>query len=674
MNSFLPGSAEAIPAVAPYSTLAREVAIMAGRFAALLRERFSDQPEALSGALEFLDFRYRQVCGAKPAQHWRDGLASRLQEEPDAPLQRLRDAFSLPDEIIELMVFAGLADEHEGFADIFRTLHPQTQPLPTLGLAAQLLTKTTAERNAQRQLLEAGIARATGLFRIDDEQPFYLRSLRLAEQLWPVLHSIDAWPESLLPQSLYAERAGLALWLEGQDVKNAVTLLRAMAPHSLLVSAESKTIAAERAAVLLEAAGRPFLVFDQAQDLDRVQQRLLQLHCLARSATPLLILERRETPTPTAQPLTHLESYPAPIVIAGVTGAVHAHERRPLFSVRIEALNSAALRTMWRELLPELGAHADQLAARFPLDPAEARVIAQDLGHLYQRQQNALTAHAVAEAVRARSSSVLTGSVQLIRPQADWSQLVLPPAQVKQMHDAVDRLLLQSRVLDDWHFLRGRRGARGVRMLFAGPSGTGKTLSAEVLANALDVDVLQVDLSRVVSKWIGETEKNLAQVFLAAERARAVLFFDEADSLFGKRTEVSDANDRYANLETAYLLSRLERYEGLAILATNFRQNIDAAFSRRLEFIVEFTEPGFDERLRLWQCHIPPHAPLDKNVSVEELAALFPIVGGHIRNAAVAAAFLAARDSAPISRAHFIEAIRREYEKSGKAYREISLQ
>jgi SpoVK/Ycf46/Vps4 family AAA+-type ATPase len=205
-------------------------------------------------------------------------------------------------------------------------------------------------------------------------------------------------------------------------------------------------------------------------------------------------------------------------------------------------------------------------------------------------------------------------------------------------------------------------------MLFAGPPGTGKTLSAEVLAGELGVDLLVVDVSRVVSKWIGETEKNLSSVFDAAERSQAVLVFDEADALFGKRTEVSDAHDRYANLETAYLLSRIEAFEGLVILTTNLRQNIDPAFLRRLEIVVDFSEPDVTERRVLWRRHIPEHAPLAPDLSLQELATLYPVVGGLIRNAAVAAGFLAASEQAPISRRHVIRAIFREYEKSGRAF------
>jgi SpoVK/Ycf46/Vps4 family AAA+-type ATPase len=274
----------------------------------------------------------------------------------------------------------------------------------------------------------------------------------------------------------------------------------------------------------------------------------------------------------------------------------------------------------------------------------------------------------VAASMRARSGLSLSAAVKLVRPIATWSDLVLPADHEEQLREDIDRLLHQARVLDDWGFLDGRPGARGDRMLFAGPPGTGKTLSAEVMAHALDVDLLVVDISRVVSKWIGETEKNLAEVFDAAEHAQAVLFFDEADALFGRRTEVSDAHDRYANLETAYLLSRLERFEGLAILATNLRQNLDPAFLRRLEIVVDFEAPGTEEREALWRCHVPGGAPLGPDVSLRELAAIYPVVGGLIRNAAVAAGFLAASAGTPIDRHHFMRAIRREYEKQGKPF------
>jgi SpoVK/Ycf46/Vps4 family AAA+-type ATPase len=258
--------------------------------------------------------------------------------------------------------------------------------------------------------------------------------------------------------------------------------------------------------------------------------------------------------------------------------------------------------------------------------------------------------------------------VKLVRPTATWSDLVLPHETERRLREAAERLRHQARVLDEWGFLAGRPGARGVRMLLSGAPGTGKTLSAEVLAHELGVDLLVVDIARIVSKWIGETEKNLAEVFDAAERSQAVLFFDEADALFGRRTEVADAHDRYANLETAYLLTRLERFEGLAVLSTNLSQNVDPAFLRRLEFVIELEEPARAEREALWRCHLPDRAPLADDVDVGELAARHQLVGGLIRNAAVAAGFLAAADGGVITRTHLDRSLRREYEKSGRPF------
>jgi len=270
--------------------------------------------------------------------------------------------------------------------------------------------------------------------------------------------------------------------------------------------------------------------------------------------------------------------------------------------------------------------------------------------------------------VRLRCNLTISAGVKLVHPRAGWDQLVLPDDPRQKLREAVDRLMQQARVLDEWGFLRGRPGARGVRLLLVGPPGTGKTLSAEVLAGELGVDLLVVDISRVVSKWIGETEKNLAEVFDAAERSQAVVLFDEADALYGKRTEVSDAHDRYANLETAYLLSRLERFDGLAVLASNLRQNIDPAFMRRLEFVIELREPGVVEREALWRTHLPPGAPLARDVDLGELAALYPIVGALIRNASAAAAFVAAAEDSAITRRHLVRAVRREYQKAGRAF------
>jgi SpoVK/Ycf46/Vps4 family AAA+-type ATPase len=347
---------------------------------------------------------------------------------------------------------------------------------------------------------------------------------------------------------------------------------------------------------------------------------------------------------------------------------VSARGIRPVVTVNADRIPVAARQVIWRETLPELADQAPTLAARYQLEPSAAAAVASDVRTLAKFGRRPIGLEEIADSVRTRSSLEPSAGLKLVRPMAEWDQLVLPADRKSQLRESLERLRHQSRVFDEWKLLEGRPGRWGVRMLFAGPPGTGKTLSAEVLARALGVDLLTVDISRVVSKWIGETEKNLAAAFDAAERTQAVLLFDEADALFGKRTEVSDAHDRYANLETAYLLSRMERFEGLAILSTNLRQNIDPAFVRRLEFVVEFDEPSAAGRAALWQCHLPASAPLAPDVDLKELAALYPIVGGMIRNAAVAASFLAAAADSPIALGHLVRAVRREYEKSGKAF------
>ncbi len=209
-------------------------------------------------------------------------------------------------------------------------------------------------------------------------------------------------------------------------------------------------------------------------------------------------------------------------------------------------------------------------------------------------------------------------------------------------------------------------GLQGLAVLFAGPSGTGKTMAAGIIANELKLDIYRIDLAGVVSKYIGETEKNLSRIFTEAEASNAILFFDEADALFGKRTEVKDSHDRYANIEVGYLLQRIEEYEGMVVLATNLRQNMDDAFVRRMQFIVEFPYPEEEHRYRIWKGIFPAQAPLDKGVDFEFLARQFKVAGGNIKNIALGAAFLAAADGEVITMKHLARAARREFNKMGK--------
>ena len=203
-------------------------------------------------------------------------------------------------------------------------------------------------------------------------------------------------------------------------------------------------------------------------------------------------------------------------------------------------------------------------------------------------------------------------------------------------------------------------------MLFAGESGTGKTMAAQVLAGELGLEMFRVDLATIVSKYIGETEKNLQRIFTAADGSNAILFFDEADALFGKRSEVSDSHDRYANIEVAYLLQRMEEYPGAVILATNFRRNIDEAFTRRLDFVIDFAFPEAEDRHRIWRLVLPSAAPLAADIDVEFLANQFKLSGGAIRNCSLAAAFSAADEGSQIEMRHLVRAVAQEYGKQGR--------
>ena len=222
-------------------------------------------------------------------------------------------------------------------------------------------------------------------------------------------------------------------------------------------------------------------------------------------------------------------------------------------------------------------------------------------------------------------------------------RLSVSTRQRSQMVEITDQVSRRNRVYDEWGFRAKMNRGLGINALFAGESGTGKTMAAEVIANELELDLYRIDLSAVVSKYIGETEKNLRKLFDAAEDSGAILFFDEADALFGKRSEVKDSHDRYANIEINYLLQRMEAYRGLAILATNMKSALDKAFVRRLRFIVDFPFPGIEERKQIWQTVFPPDTPLDNSIDYQRLAAL-NMTGGSIQNVALNAAFLAAQE------------------------------
>ena len=263
-----------------------------------------------------------------------------------------------------------------------------------------------------------------------------------------------------------------------------------------------------------------------------------------------------------------------------------------------------------------------------------------------------------------QSRQRLDGLAQRIEPSATWDDLILPEAQRQILREMASHVRQRATVYERWGFsAKGLRGL-GISALFAGASGTGKTMAAEVLAGELRLDLYRIDLSSVVSKYIGETEKNLRRVFDAAELGGAILLFDEADALFGKRSEVKDSHDRYANIEVSYLLQRMEEYRGLAILTTNIKSALDTAFLRRIRFVVQFPFPDAAQRAEIWRRIFPSGTPTE-GIEVAKLSRL-NVAGGNIRNVAINAAFLAAAAREPVRMSHLLRAARTEYAKLEK--------
>ena len=244
-----------------------------------------------------------------------------------------------------------------------------------------------------------------------------------------------------------------------------------------------------------------------------------------------------------------------------------------------------------------------------------------------------------------------------------WDDLVLPGRCIQRLREYVLWVKHRDKVEREW----GGRVTGGPIALFAGPSGTGKTTAAELLGNVFGLDLFRIDLGLLVNKYIGETEKNLNALFDAVTHEPVLLLIDEADSLFGKRSQVKDAHDRYANLEVNYLMSRLERHTGPCVLTSNNKERIDPAFMSKLQFVIDFPLPGAAERARLWQLYLPERAPIGRDVDTDNLAREFELTGGQIRNAALHAAFLAAGDSSSITRRHITSAVKAELAKTGSS-------
>ena len=343
-------------------------------------------------------------------------------------------------------------------------------------------------------------------------------------------------------------------------------------------------------------------------------------------------------------------------------------------SVRAAGPTRAVRAAVWQRELAARGLDpaAAGTLARYRLTPSRIRaaVAAAVTDHELRGDPTPPTPTELGRACRDQSDGLIAELATRVPPRYGWADLVLPESRMALLREICSQVAHQQRVFEDWGFGARLRHGRGLTALFSGPPGTGKTLAAQVVAGEVGLDLYRIDLSAVVSKYIGETEKNLSRIFDEAANSNAILFFDEADALFGKRSEVHDAHDRYANIETSYLLARLEEHAGVVLLASNLPQNLDAAFARRIRFLVDFPFPDQEQRRQIWRTHFPPAAPVAADVDCAFLAREFPVAGGSIKNIVLNAAFLAAADGGVITSEHLLAGTRREFDKAGKVWSE----
>lgn len=351
------------------------------------------------------------------------------------------------------------------------------------------------------------------------------------------------------------------------------------------------------------------------------------------------------------------------------------HGERAGVRLDVPALPRIEQREIWQTALgprlERLNGSLDALLAQFSFAAGDIQAIGFAIAAETESHNGLDIEHTIWNACRVQARLRLAGLAQRIDSGAAWDDLVLPDEQLATLRQIAAHVRQRGRVYEQWGFsAKGPRGL-GISALFAGVSGAGKTLAAEVLANHLRLDLYRIDLSAVVSKYIGETEKNLRRIFDAADAGGAILLFDEADALFGKRSEVKDSHDRYANIEVSYLLQRMEAYRGLAILTTNLKSALDPAFLRRIRFVVNFPFPDAPHRARIWQRIFPPETPTE--MLDPALLARLNIAGGNIRNIALNAAFLAADAGEPVRMTHVLSAARSEYQKLEKPLTDTEL-
>ncbi len=537
-----------------------------------------------------------------------------------------------------------------------------TRRWPTLDLAQRLLLApgdTGGARRLRASLGPAGTLAGSGLVlpagSEEGGRPLLLQAWRAAPAVSHYVLDLPGQP-----------MAGLHL-LDQAPVSATRTL---DAPVALLVAGAAGSGRTAIAAAWAGTFGRPALLFTPGLSDNQPLAALARQACLAaRLLNAVLVLDARLHTAPS--PMAGFDpAVPLAVVVDSLAGWRTALAPRLVLTRQAGVPTAPERAALWRSALADQRIEApctgiEHVAGRFQLTAGAIRQASMRMrieGPARVADQAALLT-----AARAEGAAELGGLARPVRLTARWDDLILPDGALRQLRDFAAAIALRGQVFGDWGFgAVGRGTGDGLAALFSGGSGTGKTMSAAIIAGELGLDLWRIDLASTVSKYIGETEKNLDRLFSSAGTANAILFFDEADALFGKRGEVKDSHDRYANIEIAYLLQRLEEHPGVVILATNLSRNLDTAFLRRLPFVIDFPMPDATGRARLWRLAIPPDAPLGRSVDLAALAQRHELSGGDIRSAALEAAFLAAAKGGAIDADVLDIAVRRQLMKRGQ--------
>ncbi len=609
--------------------------------------------------------------------------------------ERLRGLFGLSEFDLDALLIAIAPDIDPRYERLYGYLQDDvTKKRPTVDLILNLLCDSLEARLRARRCFSADgplVAHRLVALIEDPSQrqaPLLARYVKVDDRVVEFLVGSDAVDARLVPHAAHVvPERGFDQLIVASDLRNRVRLLLRrrdrlvlyfQGPYGVGKQAMAEALCRELGCSLVVVDGAQ-LAHAAGQDLPTTiglafREAVLQEAVLYWKGFDALLVEDRRTGLDAL--LRILGARAGLTVLAGDAPWEPADLPSGVTFVRIELPrpSHAERAQLWsRALAADAAARADlevdSLAGKFRLTGGQIRdavATACGLARWREPEHGELTMDVLYAACRLQSNRKLGTLARKISSHYRWDDIILPPDRLQQLREICNCVKYRALVYDAWGFDRKVALGKGLNVLFAGPSGTGKTMAADIMAGELGLDLYKIDLSTVVSKYIGETEKNLARIFEEAETSNAILFFDEADALFGKRSEVRDAHDRYANIEINYLLQKMEEHEGMTILASNFRKNMDEAFVRRLHFAVEFPLPNEADRRRIWERTWPAEVPQDASVDMDFMARRFEIAGGNIKNIALAAAFLAAADDGPVRMEHLLHGTRREYQKMGK--------